>query len=506
MSGNYYDVVVIGMDIAPLCAGALLARRGFRVLVAGQHTPPDTYTCQGYRFMRQPPFFSGAHSPVVRRICEELTLTQPFERLLGQETPRLQVVTPQRRVDVHAEVAKTVRELSREMPAAERDAIAPALKEIGHLSREFEKIIASDLVIPPESFFERRDWVRAEVQNPFFNMPNVDLFSALPLSDALRSWLQMLPRALSGPGDAPSALRQSRQIGALLFDAVSLPGGHDALRALFCEKIAALGGDVQPAVSVKSLDVQRGRVQAVRLAGREEPIPCHSVVSGLRLSELSALVAPSHWTSRFRAQIEDDTPATRWRGYVLNLGVDAQVVPEGMGSDVLFDTGSDGDVRFLQVSRIPGQPDGRAALQVTCVLDDASTSRLTSGAVRDAILDHLRWLVPFLDNHLHVIHSPNDGLPPICLGREAPEDTAQTCAAPAVPWWRQRPEPAGVLGISALPYRTGIKGLLLCGEQVIAGLQLEGEFISAWGVARIISKADPSRRLLMRTLRTPVTY
>ena len=69
---NYYDVVVIGMELGPLAAGALLAKRGFRVLIVGQDAPKDHYECLGYTFNRRPFMLNAFDSPATRRVLGEL--------------------------------------------------------------------------------------------------------------------------------------------------------------------------------------------------------------------------------------------------------------------------------------------------------------------------------------------------------------------------------------------------------------------------------------------------
>ena len=56
----------------------------------------------------------------------------------------------------------------------------------------------------------------------------------------------------------------------------------------------------------------------------------------------------------------------------------------------------------------------------------------------------------------------------------------------------------GPLGVTGLPHRTGLKNLLLACRQVTPGLGMEGEFITAWGAARIITKSDRRKRKFRR--------
>jgi hypothetical protein len=130
---------------------------------------------------------------------------------------------------------------------------------------------------------------------------------------------------------------------------------------------------------------------------------------------------------------------------------------------------------------------------------------IDSGALRDTVLDTMRVLIPFLDNHLRVIHSPFDGFGPVDLTKAAKGSGPPVPHPEEVPRWRLVPPPrGGVLGVGNLPHRSGIKGLLLSGDQVVSGLGIEGELLAAWGAARIAGKMDPRRERLVRSLRSKV--
>ena len=115
MTSNYYDVVVLGMELGPLTAGALLARRGFRVLVLGQGGASDEYSCLGFDFTHRPFLLTSAHSPVFRRVFDELSLGQLFAQVAEIPSPCFQVILPDARIDVHEDHEKTEREIIREL-------------------------------------------------------------------------------------------------------------------------------------------------------------------------------------------------------------------------------------------------------------------------------------------------------------------------------------------------------------------------------------------------------
>jgi phytoene dehydrogenase-like protein len=52
-----------------------------------------------------------------------------------------------------------------------------------------------------------------------------------------------------------------------------------------------------------------------------------------------------------------------------------------------------------------------------------------------------------------------------------------------------------VLDVVGLPHATAVKNLYLVSRENLPGLGLEGELISGWGVARLVS-AGPARKNL----------
>ena len=56
------------------------------------------------------------------------------------------------------------------------------------------------------------------------------------------------------------------------------------------------------------------------------------------------------------------------------------------------------------------------------------------------------------------------------------------------------------LGVCAMSVRSPIKGLLLCGAQVVPGFGVEGEFLAAWTAAGIITRTDRQKERMRREL------
>jgi phytoene dehydrogenase-like protein len=497
----YYDAVVLGMEFGPLAAGALLAKRGFRVLVIGQNAPTDHYPCYGYDFVRRPFLLTAAGSPVLTRMVKELGIGQLLQHATYVPDPAWQVVLPNARINVGRDLKRVVKEMRREIPGT-ADNIDDAFEALGRINGEIHKFFDNDFVLPPETFFEKREYSRVEVQNPFrlpfflqstkhaADVPEVLLLPAL--------WELGRERQLH-------PLVHYRQLGSWLFDCVAFYKGRDGLRKLLVDQVSGQGGDIHLRRQATDIIVKRGAVIGVRLAGHDEITGCQMVLTHLTPKELSPLIAPGSWTKRFK-QLIQASPLPEAVGYAVNLGVRAEVIPEGMGKTVFLAAGKEsGADLLLRAENVPQHDTRRAVLNVSCAIPIEEADKIASGEVRDNILDRMREIVPFLDQYLEVIHSPFDGFGPLALAGSHKGEAPQVPHPEEVPTWHmRRPPENALLGTAALPHRTGIKGLLLSGDQMVSGLGTEGELLAAWGATRIACKMDPRRERLVKSMRSKV--
>lgn len=499
MTTFYYDVVVMGMDLGPLTAGALLAKRGFRVLVVGQHSARNRYECFKYQFAKKPFALTGSESPVLTRIVDELCIHQLVGHAVQRREPAFQLIGPRVRIDVSHSVDRTIAEVRREIPDA-AGTIQDALETVGRLSGEVEKILEKDFVLPPESFFEKREFSRIEVQNPF-RAPgfHTSRFDGAALPEIFELPLRC---ETAGAGRLHPVIR-NRLLANWIFDCASIKGGSDGLRDLLLDQVVAQGGDSHPRQAITEIIVKRGKLSGVSLAGRKGTVGCQVILTSLTPSELAHFISPTSQTKRFRSLANRPTAVSR--GYAVNLGMNRDVVPEGL-AEIAFVGGGDGvGDELIRIEQIAQKDDTKAALHVSCVVPEGEADTILSGALRDGLLDRVRQLIPFVDHHLTVIHSPYDGFGPIDLTGDAAGSAPPVPHPEEVPTWRLVPPPvSGDLGVGNLPHRTGIKGLLLAGDQVVSGLGLEGELLAGWGAARIAGKMDPRRERLLRSMRAKV--
>jgi hypothetical protein len=142
---------------------------------------------------------------------------------------------------------------------------------------------------------------------------------------------------------------------------------------------------------------------------------------------------------------------------------------------------------------LPRQPN-RIPVWVECLVPASAAESLGYLAViRARVREELARLLPFYDRHLWVLASPHDGLPPE-LGAEATgekpaalDPVPPTPMAPALSCDLPR-----MLGVGAAPLATGISNIHLASAENLPGLGREGDFVAAWGAARLI--AQPGHR------------
>jgi phytoene dehydrogenase-like protein len=501
---NYYDVVVCGGELTGLVAAALLGRRGYRVLLVGSETDRPTFEAAGHVLARASALLPPIATPTVARVLQDLNCVQIVKRRAPALAPALQIVMPHHRFDIGADAEALGRELSREF-GGERGAIEAALGRVAETSALVDPLLATEITLPPDGFWERREVARLESMLP---KRGADLCAPLPPHHPMRAVIAA-PAALAG-AVAPHELARASVGVARAFELARqglgrFEGGFGALHALFREKLETFSGERREKLVPVEVVTKRGRVAGLRVRPRDETIGCEHLVwagSAAALRTLCAELPPRRGPN--------GTPGLRVEGYRYTIAmlVGPEALPEGMG-DRVFLIGDPARplVEENALAITVGQPAPRQAEQiplwVDCVVPappvDAGPGYLR--ALRGRIVARLETLLPFFREHLVVLASPHDGLPAE-LPAAASKSTKKTAAPAPIPALPLAPvyasEGDSPFDVAALPHATGVKNLYLAGLENLPGLGLEGELVSAWGVSRLIaggqSRRDPLRR------------
>ena len=492
MDTNYFEAVVCGPDLAGLIAAALLSRRGQRVLLCGHDRQPATFQAGPFTLAREPGLLPPPDGEPVARVMRELGHAQVIRRRAPALQPGLQIVFPQHRVAFGSDPEAVSAELRREFPS-ECAMIEDTLARLRNSSAVLDPLLGSDITLPPEGFWERRDVARIQSQLPPLD---ADWLAELPPYHPMRAGLAALA-ALSGgfsPGDL-TAMTQARAFDGARRGVFRLGGGGE-LRALFTDKIESSSGEVRERLVPHELVWKRGNVTGLRARPHGETIGLGRLIwagSAASLLTLCGDAAPR----RLRETAAAIRPAC-FR-YTMCLLLRPEALPEGMGPRVL--SVRDPAKPILEdnaLSIIVGSPPlrqpNRVPVWVECLVPASAAQSLGYLAVvRARVREEIARLLPFFDRHLWVLASPHDGLAPE-LGLQAPGDNPDaldpvppTPMAPALSCDLPR-----MLGIGGASVGTGISNIYLASSENLPGLGREGDFVSAWGVARLI--AQPGHR------------
>ncbi len=504
---NYFDVVVYGSELTGLITASLLGRRGLRVLLCGHDQVPATFAAGPYTLAREPGTLPPPDSEPVARVLRELGHTQIIRRRAPQAQPSLQFVFPGHRVEFSSGVEAVMAEISREFPD-DHATIEPILGRLRATSAILDPLLGSDMTLPPQGFWERRDVSRIQAQLP---PPDADLLAPLGAYHPIRAGIATLGALATS--FAPADLGSLAQARA--YD-VARKGFHrlatDAdLRALFLDKISTFSGEIRESVTPTELVWRRGNLCGLRVRPRNETIGFGTLIWAASASSLAAL-AGSDSPRRLREIASSIRPAC-YR-YILCMLLRPQALPEGMGPRVIAvrdpaKPNLEENAMMITVGLPPPRHTNQFPIWIECLVTaSASESLGYLSVVRARLREELARIMPFYDQHLIAVASPHDGLPPE-LGPAAKPEALQAGRLPSL-----RPTPMApalscdlqrMLGLGGAPHSTGFKNVYLASNENLPGLGREGQFVSAWGVSRLIAepahhKAARKREILIEEI------
>lgn len=494
-----YDVCVIGSQLGGVAAGALLARRGYRVLHVDHDGLGASYEDGGWLLPYAPAVLPSPRAfPAAEAVLSELGLTSDLTRAFEPSHPDLQLMLPRHRLDLHRDPAARSAELKREWSAdAERlEAGLARLQGLFDAGIPFFKAMPP---LPPRGLLDR--WRLEKARRIAASVPGTpppavgaeDPFEGLdghPLATALRA----AHRFLGYLDGEPSRLSLTRLLGAALRGSYRLPGGQAGLREILRRKIAdsrgeLLGGEGAPAIA-ESLEVSRGRVAAVRLADSDDSYVARAFVSATDAPALRRIIPGGG--EKLAALLDTVRPARQM--LALNFVVKLEGLPPGLGETVLaLPPGASEDAALLlQVlparrSGKKGAPEvaqGERVLAVGGFVAARSRDHGRShlGDLASGLRARLAEVLPYLERHL--VH---ESIPELAV-------PAEGRGSRLLPHPLYEVNRSQTLGVTGLPCRTPLKNLVLAGREVVPGLGVEGEFHAAWQAAaeveRLLGKKD----------------
>ena len=481
-----YDICVIGGGLGGAAAGALLSRRGFRVLLIDEGGANPVLADGGWLFPAGPTLRPAFRLlPAADALLTDLGLASDAARALWPLDPPLQVLLPRHRLDLCADPAALRRELRREWPA-EAAAVEEALDRLADAAELGGALLKEAPPLPPAGLLDRWSLGRAlgraaketGVDRALLTGPS-PLASAgkAPLAVALTVLTRLLGR-LDGPL-SPLALGRLGGVAlrGLHRPVAGAPGIEEGLRRRIAEaRGELLGSAVEPA-RIESIGVERGRLSTIRVAGHSATWLARAFVVATPLARLGQLLPPEGRGGRVTRSLAAACPGQQLAACHLLLRAAARPPALGDAALLLEESGAVDGAVLLELSTARREP--RRGAPVETVADHFTASAfslLPAGGGLEAARARLRLALaaalPFHERHLAHRAEP----------APVPHGLAFAAATP--------------LGVGGLPVRSPWKNAFLANGEVLPGLGLEGElFAGLQAAAHAAALLGTTRRL-----------
>ncbi len=337
-----YDVCVLGGGVGGAAAGALLSRRGFRVLLIDPGGASPTVADGGWLFPAGPRLRPALRAlPAAEALLTDLGLATDTARSLEPLHPALQVLLPRHRLELAPDAAALGRGLHREWPA-EAAALGAGLARLATAAELGGALLKGAPPLPPAGLLDRWTLQRAigraaadtGIDRALLTGPSpLAPLDGSPLASALTALAGFLGR-LDGP---PSAFALARlagvALGGLHHPVAGSGGMEEGLRRRISEtRGEVLGTPAEPA-RIEAIGVDRGRLTTVRVAGTSDSWLARAFVIAAPLASVADRLPAEGRDGRLARALAAVRPGARLAARHLLLRADAR--PPGLGDAAL---------------------------------------------------------------------------------------------------------------------------------------------------------------------------
>jgi len=476
MPDAFFDIVIIGTDLAGLAYGALCAKHGYTVLLVGQDARPAIYKVGQAQMFREIPLFYGfSSSLVLRSFFRDIGLLAEMRNRPVKLDPFLQIASPGSRFELSESRQGNRDELERAFNGA-GDGLMRFIEDACRDAKEMDRFLDELPLLPAAGFWGKHKLRRYLSRHDVFihGMDPLVFPSELRFSSPLTALLLFLSRLHARPLAPFSVRRFLQHIMAGFYE---FPQGIDGLKRLFTERILANGGAYWPERSVEQILLKgRKNADSVTIHRPRRTVGLRLLVGNCPPRSFFSLIPQEQQNPQFHAAIKSMKPA--YYNYIVNFAVRADLIPESMGRNLLLSMyprqEASGPNVLWVYTRLPENYEGDtpATIAVTCRIEarQLPLARADFDRLNERILQSLEWILPFIREKLVKVHTPY-----ITVDRDTDEEKLDASEVREI---FDEPYP-GCLDLSALPCRTFYKNILIVGDHYLGSLGLEGSVMGA---------------------------
>jgi len=484
LQGDEYEVIILGSGLGGLITGTWLAREKHRVLLLKEKKYRPFYLKDGYRFV---PFSNFSEKRLKVTLLNKISmalnlslLTADREMVHGSKTKlkksmekvAFQVILPKARVDLFCRRSAFQMEWKREFPK-EFAPIENFYKEMEQYQNLLMKIKAEE---GPWSVFPIQPRSLIKKWSPFKSLPKGRLDERLAsFSREFREFMRLQLVSLGNfySDQFPLSLAEYLLYNDEREEWVS-EVDLESLKESISEKFFELGGRIEEVEGIEKIDIGWRRGVTLTSKGDQGVFQSKYLIFNTPLHRLTNLLGRrkkriSKWEEKIR------------RRYILTpffLGVREKLVPVGM-RDLLvsiFDLDKPfegGNVLLIALSQKRDEtdaPEEKRAVVVEGLMPIDEWDESSMEEYQKKVLDHLRYLFPFLDENIEFMDKTWSEEQSACWSY--PHFIYETTSDFK---WRE----------GVVPHRIS-KNLYFIGKENFPYLGLEGEVLSGLTVAQQI--------------------
>lgn len=502
---RHFDVAVIGGQVSGLIAGALLAKRGRRVVLLDHGEGTSHYRRKGLRLPLVPTLVPSLDSaPAVQKVHHELGLGPDLRTASESLDPLFQAIMPKHRIDVRAGQDALLNELRLEFPEL-AEPVRRFFARLFALDAEITALIKETPPLPSSGLADRVRAKSALARMAHLDAPfeSHNLMTGIPEDHPLREVL-LGPLAFFGylAPEAPSTLHAVRLIARYFRGVVDLADSVGGLTSVLTKAAERAGVVIRRGAVVRDVKQSGKRLVDIGILDDKVRVAADYFIANT-LGPFQELLPASKAKALYTGGYQAIRPSGSL--LVVNLVVQRDVIPGAMGRALFLLNGRRkprGDEKIdppLLLRRYPaerGEPgpahsskpkedSEHEILSVACPVRTSDVAHSPEGLARTKtqMVERLARVVPFLGSFLVDTSLPVE---------TTTWDVESSNVVRRLDPWTLHPifEPAErpLLGVAARGLRTPFANLVHCGRDVVPGLGLEGEYVTGLGAAETLQK------------------